>query len=226
MEIVSGVHMIEGITAHCYLVVDTNLTLIDTGLPHKTKKIMQYITEELHRTPSDVKTIILTHGDVDHIGNAEELRRLTGAKLVAHPDDAEIIAGRTKRVMPQGGMSFLFKLLRPLMKTKPFEMDLLVHDGDDIAGLKVIHMPGHTPGSIALYDSKRKVLFAGDTLRFRNGIVNGPSEKMTMDRTKAFQSIEKLASFDFDVMLSGHSEPLRSHAAAKVQEFITTGGKN
>ena len=47
MEIVPGIHWIEGITGHCYIVVDKELTLIDTGMPHKTKKILRYITDEL-----------------------------------------------------------------------------------------------------------------------------------------------------------------------------------
>ena len=222
MEVVSGIHLVEGITAHCYLIVDTDLTLIDTGFPHNTKKIISYITDELHRKPSDLKTILLTHCDIDHIGNAVELRKLTGAKIAAHPEDAQVIEGKKIRTMPKGGMSMMFKLLRPLMSTKPFSVDILANEGDTVAGLKVLHLPGHTQGSIALFDAKRKVLFVGDTLGFRHGAVQGPSEKMTMDVTKAYESIGKLASLDFNVMLSGHSEPLRSDAAMKVKEFIAT----
>jgi len=81
-------------------------------------------------------------------------------------------------------------------------------------------MPGHTEGSIALYDSKRKVLFIGDTLGCRDGTVQGPSKSVTMDMKQAYRSIEKLKGLDFTVLLSGHGEPLRSHASAKVTEFI------
>jgi glyoxylase-like metal-dependent hydrolase (beta-lactamase superfamily II) len=225
MEIVSGVHWIEGIIGHCYLVVDDEITLIDTGLPRNMKKIIRYITEKLHRNPSDINTICLTHADVDHIGNAEKLRTLTGAKIAAHPEDAEIIAGRTPRLMPKGTMNALFKLVRPVMATRPFEVDIIVNEGDDIAGLKVIHMPGHTPGSIALYDAQRKVMFVGDALGCEDGMARGPSEMMTMDIARAYASIKKLASYDFSVMLSGHSKPLLPDASMKVQEFITTRNK-
>jgi glyoxylase-like metal-dependent hydrolase (beta-lactamase superfamily II) len=145
---------------------------------------------------------------------------LTGARIVAHPDDAEIIAGKKERPMVKSGFGVFFSLFRTLMKVRPFQVDLLAHEGDDIAGLKVIHIPGHTPGSIALYDRKRKVLFVGDALRFRNEAVQGPSERMTMDLNKAYESIEKLTSFDFDVLLSGHSKPVLSNATTKVQEFL------
>lgn len=221
MEIVSGVHLIEGITAHCYLVDDRELVLIDTGMPHKTKKILQYITYDLHKTPSDLKTILLTHCDIDHIGNALELRNITGAKIAAHPQDAEVIAGKKMRMTPKGRMRILFKLLGSFLQVKPFQVDSMINEGDTISGLTVFHMPGHTQGSIALYDSKRKVLFIGDMLGFRDGVVQGPSKSVTMDMEQACQSIEKLHNLDFTVMLSGHGAPLRSDASAKVREFIT-----
>ncbi|DAC72605.1 MAG TPA: MBL fold metallo-hydrolase [Thermoplasmata archaeon] len=220
MEIVPGIHMIEGIIAHCYLVDDAELVLIDTGMPHKTKKIIRYITDELQRSPSDLKTIILTHCDIDHIGNALELRSLTGAKIAAHPYDAEIIAGKKMRKTPKGGMKILFKLLGSFLQVKPFPVDRLINEGDTLSGLAVLHMPGHTSGSIALYDSKRNVLFIGDTLGFRDGVVQGPSKNVTLDMEQANQSVEKLKDLNFTVMLSGHGAPVRSDASAKVQEYI------
>lgn len=221
MEIVPGIHWIEGITGHCYIVVDKELTLIDTGMPHKTKKILRYIIDELQRTPSELKTILLTHCDIDHIGNALELRNLTGAKIAAHPQDAEVIIGKKIRMTPKGGMRILFKLLGSFMRVKPFHVDILINDGDNLSGLTVFHMPGHTMGSIALYDSKRKVLFIGDTLGCRDGVVQSPSKSVTMDMKQAYRSIEKLTGLDFTVMLSGHGEPLTSNASVKVTEFIS-----
>jgi glyoxylase-like metal-dependent hydrolase (beta-lactamase superfamily II) len=220
MEIVPGIHWIEGITANSYIVVDKELTLIDTGMPHKTKKILRYITDELQRTPSDLKTIILTHCDIDHTGNALELRNLTSAIIAVHPQDVEVIAGKEVRMTPRSGMRILFKALGSFMRVKPFQADLLINEGDTLSGLRVIHMPGHTQGSIALYDNKQRVLFIGDTLGFRNGAVKGPSKSVTMDIKQAYSSIEKLKDLDFTVMLSGHGAPLKSHASTRVSEFI------
>jgi glyoxylase-like metal-dependent hydrolase (beta-lactamase superfamily II) len=220
MEIVPDVHWIKGITAHCYIIVDKELTLIDTGMPRKAKKILRYITDELQRKPSELKTIVLTHCDIDHIGNALELRNLTGAKIAAHPQDAEVIAGKKDRITPKGGMRIIFKLLGSFMRVRPFQVDILINDGDNISGLTILHMPGHTQGSIALHDSKRKVLFIGDTLGCRDGVVQGPSKSVTMDLKQAYKSIEKLTDLDFMVLLSGHGEPLKSDASSKVTEFI------
>jgi glyoxylase-like metal-dependent hydrolase (beta-lactamase superfamily II) len=221
MEIVPGVHLIEGIIAHCYLVDDAELVLIDTGMPHKTKKILRYISDDLHKTPSDLKTILLTHCDIDHVGNALELRNITGAKIAAHPQDAEVIAGKKMRMTPRHGMRILFKLLGSFLQVKPFQVDNIINEGDTLSSLTVLHMPGHTQGSIALYDSKRKVLFIGDTLGCSDGVVQGPSKNVTWDMEQAYQSIGKLRNLDFRVMLSGHGEPLKSDASVKVREFIT-----
>ena len=106
------------------------------------------------------------------------------------------------------------------MRVKPFHVDIMIKEGDNLSGFSVLHMPGHTMGSIALYDSKRKVLFIGDTLGCRDGVVQSPSKNVTMDMNQAYRSIEKLKDLDFTVMLSGHGEPLRSNASAKVTEFI------
>lgn len=220
IEITSGVHWIEGINGNCYLIVESKLTLIDTGLPHKTKKILRFITQDLHRDPSELTTIILTHFHPDHIGNAEQLRAKTGAKIAAHSVDAVYIEGKKQRPVPAGGMGLLFKVFSPVMNVQPFTVDTLLKENDDIAGLTVIHTPGHTPGSISLYDAKRKVLFTCDLLRYINGVIEGPSKRFSMDIVSARNSIQKLKTLEFDIMLGGHGTPLTENASTKVQEFI------
>ena len=220
MEIVPGIHMIDGIRAHSYLIDGPELTLIDTGMPRNTKKILRYITDTLRRTPTDLKTILLTHCDIDHIGNARELRNISGATIAAHPQDADIIAGKKPRHTPRRTMSILFKLLGIFLQVKPFPVDEIIDHGSTIAGLTVLHLPGHTPGSIAFYDPKRKVLFIGDTLGCKNGIVQGPPKNVTWDMRQVYQSIEALQTLEYMVLLSGHGEPLTSDASAKVKQFI------
>lgn len=222
MEIVPGVHWIEGVSAHCYLINGPELTLIDTGMPRKTKKILHYITDTLHKKPTDLKTILLTHCDIDHIGNARELRSITGAIIAAHPMDADIIAGKKPRQTPQGIMKILFKLLGIFLQVQPFLVDDIIDNGDTIAGLAVYHLPGHTPGSIALYDSKRKVLFVGDTLGCKNGVIRSPPTSVTWDMRQVYTSLEKLRTLEFSVLLSGHGEPLMSHASEKLKQFLDT----
>jgi glyoxylase-like metal-dependent hydrolase (beta-lactamase superfamily II) len=110
------------------------------------------------------------------------------------------------------------KVLMPFFfRSKPVNPDVQLKDGDTVAGLTCIHTPGHTPGSICLFDPASKILFVGDLLRF-NGIKieTGP---FSLDAGKLQQSINKIAAIDFDIMLSGHGIPLRPDASVKVREF-------
>ena len=63
------------------------------------------------------------------------------------------------------------------------------------------------------------MLFAGDTVRFTKGKINCPPERFTLDMHQAIQSIQKISQLDFNVMLSGHGEPLKPNASERVKEF-------
>jgi glyoxylase-like metal-dependent hydrolase (beta-lactamase superfamily II) len=79
--------------------------------------------------------------------------------------------------------------------------------------------PDHTPGSVSLYDPERKVLFVGDTIRFANGKISGQQQRFTLDMQQASQSVKKISRLDFDLMLSGHGDPLKPNASEKVKEL-------
>ncbi len=145
---------------------------------------------------------------------------MTGAKIAARAADAVFIEGKQQRPVPPGGLGLLYKAFTPLMNVPSFTVDTILADNDIIAGLTVIYSPGHTPGSISLYDPRRKALFTGDMLRYINGIVEGSSERFSMEMATARQSLEKLKGLEFDVMLSGHGTPLAQNASFKVREFI------
>lgn len=218
-EIVPSIHWVKGVNANCYLIAAEELTLIDSGMARKPQKIQAYITDELHRSLSDVKTIIITHAHSDHTGGAGELRRMTGAKVAIHAGDADYLSGTRKMPIPKGVVGALIRIFGPLVKAENMDPDIILNDGDMVSGLKVIHIPGHSPGSIALLDGARKALFTGDTLRYRNKKVEGPGERATADLATALKSVEKLKALDFDVMLCGHGEPLKGNAGEMVRKL-------
>lgn len=165
----------------------------------------------------------MTHHHIDHVGCAGELREKTGGKIAIHKDDAGFVEGRETPPAPKGAAGLIFRILSPALKARPFKPDLMLEEGGEIGGLRVIHTPGHTPGSISLYEPARKVLFVGDALkRFIGGRVMGPPESFTQDMKGALRSIEKISNLEFDVMLSGHGEPLRPKASEKIREFYTS----
>lgn len=219
MEIIPGFHRVDGVNANAYFIVGDEFVLIDAGISKNPARILAYLTGTLKRLPSDLKLIIITHAHIDHTGGLAALVRATHAKVAIHLADAPYLSGEKRMPYPKGGIGVVFRLLSPFVRARPVQAGLLLNDGDTIAGMKVIHIPGHTPGSIALLDEKRHVLFSGDTLRYRDGQVEGPPDKFTPDPALARRSIEKLKQFDFDVMLAGHGEPLVSGASEKVRQF-------
>ena len=221
MEIINGVYQVEGVNGSVYIVVNGDkLTLIDTGFIRSEGKIEECI-EKLGFQPSAVSTIILTHYHIDHTGNAKKLKEKTGAKIAVHEAEADFVTHKKSPPRPKGLLSRAIGVV----KAAPVEPDIILKDRDTIEGLQVIHMPGHTPGSIALFDTQRKVMFVGDALFYANGKIEAPEEKFTWDTGLALESIGKIAGFDFEVMLSGHKEPLMSEASEKVKKFVLTQKK-
>jgi glyoxylase-like metal-dependent hydrolase (beta-lactamase superfamily II) len=219
MKIVEGIHQVEGINGNVYLVEDDEkLILIDTGLPRNEKKITKYI-EALGRKPTDVSTIVLTHFHIDHVGNAKKMKELTNAKVAVHELDADYVAGKKAPPKPK---NLMFKALSSVFKAAPVEPELLLKDNDKVGRLIVIHTPGHSEGSISLLDAERKVMFAGDAIRFMDGKITGSPEQFTLDMDKAKDSIRKISTFDFDILLSGHGQPLMPDASQKVKDFYVT----
>ncbi len=219
MKIVEGIHQVDGVNANVYLVEDGDkLILIDTGLPRSDKKITRYI-EGLGRKPTDVSTIVLTHFHIDHAGSAKKMKELTNAKVAVHELDADYVAGKKAPPKPK---NLMFRALSSVFKAAPVELDLLLKDNDKVGRLIVIHTPGHSEGSISLLDAERKVMFAGDAIRFMNGKITGSPKQFTLDMVKEKDSIRKISTFDFDILLSGHGQPLMPNASQKVKDYVVT----
>jgi glyoxylase-like metal-dependent hydrolase (beta-lactamase superfamily II) len=222
MEIVLGVHQVGGVNCNVYVVRNgEELVLIDTGMPRNTGKILNYI-RKLDGQTSRVSKILLTHCHIDHVGSAYELRRVTNAKVAIHQDDADFLAGKRELPRPKGAVGGLFKIASLFFRFRTFQPDITLNQGDTVAGLKVIHTPGHTLGSLSLVDQERKILFVGDALRHSNGKISGPQARLALDVAQARLSIKKISRLDFDTMLCGHGEPLKPKASDLVREFYAS----
>ena len=120
---------------------------------------------------SEVKYILLTHAHKDHAGSAAQLKKVTGATVIAHPLDAEIIESgvRQRTMTPAPGLLnlILFQLfVKDLLGVPPVKVDRCVVDGEvlhELDGLQVIHTPGDSAGQIALlWPHEGGLLFVGD----------------------------------------------------------------
>ena len=167
--------------------------VVDTGVGGSAGAIEDSLGE-VGLDWSAVGHLILTHRHNDHIGSAAEV-------MEAAPDatgyaGAEDIAA--------------ISVPRPLTP---------VGDGDRVFDLQIVTTPGHTPGSISVYDAVSGLLVAGDALGTEGGKPALPGARFTEDMDEAKRSIAKLAELGFETLLVGHGDPIESGASAAVAEL-------
>ena len=236
MEIAPGVHRLEDVTgSNVVLLADERMAVVDTGISGNGEAIVSYI-RKIGRSPSDLRWIIVTHFHFDHSGSAAELHELTGARIVAHKDETEpgpdgrllLRKGNegespptwyrwAQRVAGGGGGP------RPPREPRRFP-DTPVHEtvehGDVVpcmAGLQIIHSPGHTPGSISPLLTGPRALFLGDSV-LNN--IDRLSRPLMWDRSKRRQldaSLHALRDLEADLACFGHGPPLSEDVMTRVR---------
>jgi glyoxylase-like metal-dependent hydrolase (beta-lactamase superfamily II) len=222
VEIAPGVHLVEGVSgSNVVLLVDEEMAVIDTGVSGNGDAITSYITQ-LHRSPRDLRYILVTHYHFDHSGSAAELHDLTGANVVAHiaetelgPDNTTLLRKGNEGERPpfwyrwtlgRGGSRRTEEVRYP-----DIEVHETVEEGDVLpvlGGIHILHTPGHTPGSICPIVSGPQVLFLGDSV-LNN--IDRLSRPLTWDRSKRRQldaSLRRLRDLDALVASFGHGPPL------------------
>lgn len=224
MEIVPNVHIIPGRAVNCYLVADQDgLTLIDTGLALDKNKILNHIAD-LGRPLPDLRRIVVTHADGDHVGSLAALKARSGARVYASAIEAQAIAaGKLSRPLKlQGWQAALFALLRPVMsrmlQAEPATVDEIVEDGQSLpvlGSLLVVATPGHTPGHISLFAPAAGILFCGDSLVSEGGRLRGSRGMNTWDQVKADESVRRQAALGARVVCPGHGSVV-TDAAGKL----------
>ena len=222
MEIAEGIHLIPRVRgANAYLVAgDEGITVVDTGLPGSAGRIIDYV-ESMGCRRSDVKTIVLTHSDMDHAGSAARLKEMTNAKVAIHEADAPRLSGEKEWKKVKGVLGLFFRVTSVVMRFSRLKADVLLKDSDIIDGLTVIHTPGHTDVSICLYLPSR-ALFVGDALVTNNQRMPSlPRRSMSMDMNVAKESIRKISQLEYSFLLPGHGPIIEQNASAIMKEFVT-----
>ncbi len=182
------------------------LILVDSGAGRSFEKLVANI-RALGFNPEQIKAVLVTHAHIDHIGALGRFRDAYGARIIAHELDAESIERGTNVGAEAYGIPY---------EPSPVDMRLsgdhhtLTFGGKEI---QVIHIPGHTPGSIAAYldTAEGRVLFGQD--------IHGPYlPEWGADRRKARTSLEKLIALRADILCEGHFGVYRP--AAAVEKYI------
>jgi glyoxylase-like metal-dependent hydrolase (beta-lactamase superfamily II) len=198
-------------------------TLIDAGLPGQAEVIGAALTE-IGTGIRDLRSIIFTHQDLDHVGSGAALVRQSGAMVFAHPADAPHIDGTLKPIKPLPEMLEQRPQMREVLeRLEPVGVDEYLEDGDrlDLAGgTRVIFTPGHTPGHLSLYLERPKILVAGDAVTAEGGHLNGPNPSMTLDMRPAMQSIRRLADLEIDTIVCYHGGVIGEDANGQLRRVL------
>jgi glyoxylase-like metal-dependent hydrolase (beta-lactamase superfamily II) len=208
--------------AHAYLVQHQDgLAAIDTGYLGSERAILRFITSRGFG-PADLKWVIVTHHHVDHAGSAARLCAQTGAQLAIHAADAPYIASGRPRELATlwGAIERLPARLARFILTVGGPIGRLLEDGDTLHGLRVIHAPGHTPGSICLYSEAESAIFLGDVLNNERGL-RRPPWNVNHNHRQAQLAARRLLGLSYERAFFGHGEPIVRGASAAVSRFVS-----
>jgi glyoxylase-like metal-dependent hydrolase (beta-lactamase superfamily II) len=143
----------------------------------------------------EIDTIVLTHCHFDHTARVKEIAHMCKAKVAIHRNDARGLADDT------WSLSMHFGARPPGIIP-----DTVLDEGDIIGELKVLHTPGHTPGSICLFSERDLVLISGDTV-FTDGCF-GRYDFPGGSRNELSRSLDRLSLLDIEGLYPGHGEPV------------------
>jgi glyoxylase-like metal-dependent hydrolase (beta-lactamase superfamily II) len=196
--------------------------IIDPGYTGSVKAVLRFVEEH---GPGRIDWVILTHHHIDHAGAAFALCQATGARLAVHRDDAPYLqSGRPRDRMTLWGLAERLpaRLASYVISTAAGGSRLL-EDGDVIAGLTVLHGPGHTPGSICLYSESESALFLGDVLNNERGI-RTPPWNVNHSHRRARLAPRRLEGLRFEQAHFGHGPSILTGADQGVRAFLTRRG--
>ncbi|MCK8478443.1 MBL fold metallo-hydrolase [Microbacterium aurugineum] len=220
MKLAPHLHRLGNDIVASYLIdLPEGITLIDAGLPGHWHDLQREL-ELIRRPLSDVRGLVLTHGDSDHIGFAERLRTEAGVPVFIHTADSHRVRTGEKTKTPMGPSRigptlgfFAYALRKNALRTPHVSVVTEVGDGDvlDLPGAPVvIGMPGHSPGSIAVHVPVVDAVFVGDALTTRHvltGRTGAQPAPFTDEPEVALSSLDRLAAVSASWVLPGHGAP-------------------
>jgi glyoxylase-like metal-dependent hydrolase (beta-lactamase superfamily II) len=220
---------------NCFLIKgESKHVLVDTGVPSSENKILKQLREHGIK-PGDIGLIVITHGHIDHFGSAKELKDILKVPLLMHDlDKIALQTGRSMLETLKPNHKLWDLVLKPKLardKASPCSPDILLKGDEEydlsIYGIrgKIIHTPGHTPGSLSV------VLDNGEAIIMdlaSSGILLGgiafnsrmkhPPFHDNLDQVR--NSIDHVLSLNTETFYLGHGNPVSKRSLLRYVEFF------
>lgn len=213
------------------IVTDAGITLVDAGLPGDRRALRRAL-DAAGRSLTEIRGVVLTHGDIDHIGVAEWLRAEHGIPIHVHEADAARARGEEKSHAAGGAwrlraiLQFLAAgLRRGALRPRHVSEVRTFRDGEvlDLPGApEIIGLPGHSPGSVAVRVPAVDAVFVGDAITTRNvltGVAAVAIGPFSDDPGQTPGSLERLRSLPERRMIPGHGPIFEGTAARLIEEL-------
>ena len=199
-RVVGGIYMVTDQYVNVYIVFrGDDIILVDAGLETTWRLLAEALAE--HGGLSRVSAILVTHHHRDHVGSLRRIVEESGASVEAHAEEARLVEEATG-----------------------IRVTRLLHDGDRVHGMLVLHTPGHTPGHIALIDEATRSLFTGDLVYEENGELHEIPREFSQDPEANRRAIARLLDYDFENILPAHGNPIIGSARQKLEKLVRSLG--
>ncbi|MEM3109196.1 MAG: MBL fold metallo-hydrolase [Candidatus Bathyarchaeia archaeon] len=200
-EELRGIYLIRGIglTSNIYLICDG--LIVDTGNGEPANHIAP-VLRKIGKNIEDVERVVLTHSHFDHTGGIKEIVYAANPEIMAHPlEHPEVKASAPADAA-----------LSPIV-----EGDNVSIDGYNF---RVLHTPGHSSGSICLYEDGKSLLISGDTIFPWGGV--GRTDLPTGDSDALIASIRRIVELKVLHLLPGHEDPVLGNASTHIAYSLKT----
>jgi hydroxyacylglutathione hydrolase len=183
--------------------------LIDAGRRWDSGRIRKAIAGR------EISLLALTHAHPDHQGCAKEICEARQIPLACHRDDVEAMEGR-RPVQEAHPRNLINRAIKSLWEGPPYRVERVLDQGDEVAGFRVVHAPGHARGEVIFWRDADRVAICGDVVRnmtylsTRAGVREPPSI-FTLDVAENRRSIRKLAELRPELTLPGHGPAIHGH---------------
>jgi glyoxylase-like metal-dependent hydrolase (beta-lactamase superfamily II) len=194
-----------------YLVKGKLNTLVDTGPPQASADVITAALKAFDLAPADIDLILNTHGHIDHIGGNGTVKAAGRAQVMIHREDAVFLEDRArsfdlfyapgKENVAQQKVGFLGQIGPDIVVDRYLEDNDVIDLGEGVE-LRVIHLPGHTPGSVGFYFEKEAILICGDSIPGLN--TPGGFLPIIYDLASYEKSVERLSNVPLRAMLFSH----------------------